>query len=125
MDFLWHVYSACGIFYFGLLVFSFLGVLAFNLGALFLSRTRTIFWFALAAALLPVAIGLLGTLEGYAVVARTERYVQVSPEESEAAYATARVSGYVGAALATPLLLLAILGLAVKGKAGPRRPTLP
>ena len=107
------IYVACGIKYFALLILSFLAVLGYII-KVHLSPKTPAYWVVLLMSLIPLTIGLYATFDGYSVVLRTAREVQISSEEMEAGYAMARVSSYFGAILSAPLVLFSTAGAAMK-----------
>ena len=112
-DLLWRVYMACGIKYFALLILSFLVVSGCLLRACLApgALTRRT---ALLLALIPLSIGIGVTLKGYLSVLQAANVILITPEEIEAGSAESRVSTYFGAALAAPLVLLALAATATR-----------
>ncbi len=115
-NFVWDIYVACGIKYFALLILSFIAVLGYIIKVLLSSKDPTALWPVLIVSFIPLAIGLYATFNGYTVMLRMARDVQVSSEDLEFGYATARVSSYFGVTLSAPLVLFAIVGVAMKRK---------
>ena len=113
-DLLWHVYMACGIKYFALLILAFLVVSGCLLRACLSPGTLTRRT-ALLLSLVPLAVGIAVTLDGYLFMLRTVSGIGGTPEEIAAGYAESRVSTYFGAALAAPLVLLALAATATRG----------
>ncbi|MFN9548895.1 MAG: hypothetical protein ACK56Q_01300 [Pirellulaceae bacterium] len=114
----WEIYSACGIWYFALLILSFLAVLGYIIKVHLWPKSQP-YWGVLLMSLIPLAIGLYATFDGYSFMLRAAREVQISSEEMEAGYATARVTSYFGAILSTPLVLLATALAAMKRTRNP------
>jgi len=87
----WEIYIACGIKYFALLILSFLAVLGYIIKVHLWPKSQP-YWGVLLMSLIPLAIGLYATFDGYSFMLRAAREVQISSEEKEAGYATARVT---------------------------------
>jgi hypothetical protein len=105
MNLLQRVYEDCGIIYSAALSVSFVGVLATQVALLTIARQRWTRWFAVAIAVIPLLVGLVGTLDGYFVVNQMIPASSVNPTraEFEAGYAAARTTAYVGAVLSAVL----------------------
>jgi hypothetical protein len=125
MDLLYELYVGCGWLYSFLLVTSFAAGLFFLVVPLFRHSKRTP-WTALLVALLPLAIGLFGTYDGYRAIDDVLATTDLQPEPAEAAAVVqqARATSYVGGAFSIILLALAVpccaVGTQAKGEA-PRR----
>jgi hypothetical protein len=124
MDFIWELWLGCGWLYSFLLVTSFAAGLIFIVVPLFRHSKRTP-WTALLVALLPLAIGLYGTYEGYRVIDDVLATTDIQPEPDEVAEGvqSARASSYVGGAFSIILLALAVPCCAVGTQAKGEAPT--
>ena len=114
----WEIYVACGVRYFAVLILSFIAVLGLII-KLLLSSKAPAYWLLLPVSVIPLGIGLCATFDGYFFLLHTDRNVQMSSEEMEAGYAVARVTSYFGAILSAPLVLLAMVGVAIKRRRKP------
>lgn len=126
LDFLVSAYRSCGLRYFALLVMAFLAMLGWLSWACLSSTTlrrRT----AVLLALVPLAIGVTSTLDGYVFLLSGDGGVERSAEETAAGYAESRVSTAFGAMLSAPLVLLALMATAGRGArvAAPEAPRSP
>ena len=104
------LYTACGIKFFALLIVSFVAGFLYVVRVILASKTRQEFRSVVLISLIPLAVGVYATFDGYVRVGRAAVYLQRSAEETARGYAVARVSSYFGAALSAPLVLLSVAG---------------
>lgn len=106
-DFLWYLYTACGVFYSFLFAVSLLGLFAGAMVILFVARSRQAALIYVALTLLPLLIGVLATMQGYSFVRRNPWGFSV--EEQESAYRIARMTTYVGGFITLPHLIVGLV----------------
>jgi len=111
---MWYFYASCGVV--GLAI---VGLAAFvfiaGLLTMILAKSRTAVLLVLVLALLPLLVGIAGTLSGYRNVELAAQAGDVPEEAIRMGKAVAMHTTYLGAAATAILLVLGVLAALAKG----------